>query len=137
MKLSPTQRAILERAAKEDTLQYMLYWKLAFLFLLGPDAGLSATAILCAALGVKDNARRDYPYDPRDLGRCLRLLEKHPWAWAGVEALARKCPVWKRYKDNWSKLRETFICEAGLRWEKADSAPKTYKLMAKIRQDKL
>ena len=95
----------------------------------GRDTGMSSKALAAAALGqeAEDDA---FPWDPADLGRCLRLIRAVPFVEArGLPALAGRCSVWRQYAAHWDELRQLMSDEVGLDWEKAHAAPKTYDRM--------
>lgn len=99
------------------------------------DCGISSKCLVYAALGMFSTLRwfdQSPPYDPSDLGRCLRMLKLMPWvrelAWPTLAA----SPRWKRVLDNWDKLAESMQDEVGIDWSKGQSAPKTYALMKEI-----
>lgn len=97
------------------------------------DTGISSEAIVYAALGIARRRWGDgYPRDPADLGRCLRMLKRMPWAARGIEKLARRNKVWRALKKRWAELEQSMIAEVGIGWEKARSAPRTFDLMDKI-----
>jgi hypothetical protein len=41
-------------------------------------------------------------------------------------------PYWAALVDRWSEIEASHLAEVGLRWTKARSAPKTFKLMCEI-----
>ena len=64
--------------------------KRAFVWMTAGDAGSSSKAILGHMLcGISDG---EYPYDPADLGRCLRLLEN----FRNGNLELKKCPLTER-----------------------------------------
>jgi len=109
----------------ETELSIALEWAL------GDDTGISSKAIMNMMLGRKVDAWT-YPSDPADLGRCIRLLLLIP-AWRPrIGEMAAVDRVWARLVAAWDKLEACMEAEVGFRWEKAQSAPKTYALMKRI-----
>jgi hypothetical protein len=105
----------------------------ALAWLFGGDTGLSSKAILMAALGIRSTEPRiDYPLDPADLGRCLRMLDLMPWAFHGVDELAMLSKRWCALRTHWDELRICFENEVGIAWEKGSSARKTFRMMQRI-----
>jgi hypothetical protein len=96
----------------------------------GRDTGLSSCAILSHM--VTGECDGSYPYDPADLGRCLRLLDLFP-EWEGrIGEMGVYGPVWRRYAKSWAQMRKSMEDEVGVDWSKAKAAPATYELMKKI-----
>ena len=100
----------------------------------GGDTGLSSEAMMCAVLGISQNTHfpNSHPIDPSDLGRCLRLIKKLPWAKGALPILAGRCPVWKRLADAWDELDVMMCGEVGIDWEKGQRAPATYAAMKRL-----
>lgn len=96
-------------------------------WLMGDNVGASSKAILGAAIGGYNGFY--YPCDPSDFNRCLLMLEAVPSAWVGVSRLAQKHEKWAVVDENWDRIKESFLEEAGYNWSKSNNAPKTYKLM--------
>ena len=101
------------------------------------ERGVSSKAIVhyVAGLDMGKNSRPDHPYDPDDLTRCIRLLERCPELVSGFrEKMPKVSETWARLVENWDELVSMFDAEApgwrdGANW----SAPKTYEAMRKIR----
>lgn len=96
--------------------------------------GLSSTFLAINLLNGKaiSTANNNYPHDPSDLERCLRLIHEVP-------ALRQKLPImkdiskeWNALVENWSLLESTFKDETGFPNRTHSSAPKTYALMQSI-----
>ena len=112
-----------------DESQRILQW------LAGDDTGMSSESIAFAAGGITPKRGYSAPHDPADLGRCLRLLDQFP-EWTAdrwQKPLAASCFQWAALIERWDEVKESFLGEAGLHWEKSKSAPRTYDLMSKIR----
>ena len=106
-------------------------YRVGMAWVAGDDTGSSSKALLNAALGIK--YRKDYPYDPADLGRCLRLIRLMPFVKErGLPALADRDPVWRLYASHWEELHRMMADEVGIDWEKGNRAPQTYDLMQRL-----
>ena len=112
----------------DDTLKRAMAW------MQGHDTGNSSKAICAYMLGGVDVDADDYPRDPADLGRCLRLLERCPEWKARMPEMAKFGVVWKALAERWDELAKSMVDEVGLHWEKGSKAPKTYDLMRSIRE---
>ena len=104
-------------------------------WLASDDAGISSTAIVHAALGVKGGRTDFEPLDPADFGRCLRMLRLMPWAERGLPILAAESKAWLHIYMNWYVVEQSMLAEVGIDWEKAKTAPKTYALMRRIQDN--
>lgn len=102
-----------------------------FTWLSGDDTGISSKAIMTHLNGGKVRGWSN-PSDPADLGRCLRLLRQFPELATRINEMAAVGPVWAALVARWDELRACMESEVGLDWEKAQSAPRTYKLMKDI-----
>lgn len=103
-------------------------------WLMGSDTGVSSKAILAFMVLVPNGTvyADTYPYDPADLGRCLRLLDLIPEWKPHVAGMASNCgPYWKALVERWDELSVSLAAEVGEGWPKG-SAPKTYALMRSI-----
>jgi hypothetical protein len=109
--------------------------KRAMEWLQSGDTGLSSKAICAYMLGGAAIAEHDYPRDPADLGRCLRLLEKVPEWKPRIPEMARFGAVWKGLAERWGDLDSSMREEVGINWEKGKSAARTYELMKQIRDE--
>ena len=103
------------------------------------DTGMSSEAIFTQMTGKNPNGNRaiqdrtDYPRDPADLGRCLRLLAA-PWAsgWRErLQEMARHGGEWARLSESWGELEAMYHEEYP-----SGKAPKTYELMRKLIEKK-
>jgi len=95
------------------------------------DTGMSSKAI--ALHMTTGNCDGSYPYDPADLGRCLRLLEIFP-EWKGrIPEMGKYGKTWKNLSFNWDKIEKSMLQEVGLNWEKGSEARGTYDLMKSLR----
>lgn len=99
------------------------------------DTGSSSKAIAAHMTGTKAKYGMDYPSDPSDLGRCLRLLEKIP-EWKGrISEMAHHSPGWAGLVYKWDDICKCMQDEVGIDWSKGDSAPKTYDMMKLAQAD--
>ena len=69
----------------------------------------------------------NYPHDPDDLGRCLKLLRCVPELRAHLGAMAECGPVWAGYVAQWDEMERLFAEEALTK-----NCPKLYALMKTI-----
>lgn len=100
-------------------------------WVVGGDTGSSSHAIWQCMVDAPE--KQAYcPYDPADLGRCLRLLELVPEWKPELHLLQSVSPQWKALVDNWKELHEMMEDESGIDWSKSKSAPKTYERMKEI-----
>lgn len=76
----------------------------------GTDVGQSSKSLAYEAADLPGD-RSNYPHDPSDLGRCLRLIARVPEVRAAVEALAEKSPYWKALAPEWDNLKALYISE--------------------------
>lgn len=101
---------------------------------LSNDTGVSSSAIVAVMTGndsEKDGP--DYPHDPADLGRCLRLLELIPEWKPRLPEMAKRGPVWTDLVARWHDLESTFHAEVGSGRRVGKKAPRTWDLLRKIR----
>jgi hypothetical protein len=70
-----------------------------------------------------------HPWDPDDLNRCLLLLACVPELRAELPHMAKTSTAWRGLIEHWAEIEATFVDEAGLNWQKAQRAPRTYCLM--------
>lgn len=96
----------------------------------GRDTGMSSEAI--AHHMSRGTCRGDHPWDPDDLGRCLRLLKRFPQWRPRLSEMGRYNPQWKRLSERWDEVSACMLDEVGIAWEKANSAPITYALMKEV-----
>lgn len=103
-----------------------------FKWLLGRDTGSSSKAILAHMVcGVSHG---EYPYDPADLGRCLRMLELFPEWKARIAEMAGYGKVWAVFIDHWDGLSSMMADEVGIDWSKGREAHRTYEFMCDLRK---
>jgi hypothetical protein len=96
----------------------------------GDDTGMSSKAIASHMTGAKSDG--SYPYDPADLGRCLRLLEQFPEWKPRIVEMAVYGRVWAAYAARWEEMAKSMADEVGIDWSKSQKAPLTYLLMKQI-----
>ena len=101
-------------------------------WLAGHDTGRSSLAIVAwmehdPALTAMHGGRLDYPHDPADLGRCLRLLDIEPDYRARIGEMASVSPQWARLVCRWNEL-EALYHEA----EPNGRARKCYELIQEL-----
>ena len=99
----------------------------ALLWLAGRDSGLSSQAIAYHMLGLSSNG--NYPLDPSDLGRCLRMLELFPEWKPRISEMASYSKCWAGLCASWDALAAMMADEVGIDWSKGRNAPKTYQAM--------
>jgi hypothetical protein len=71
--------------------------------------------------------RMEYPRDPADLGRCIRLLDIEPSYRTRIGEMAQVSPQWARLVAKWAKLEALYREE-----EPTGYAPKCGKLMQEL-----
>lgn len=82
-------------------------------WLAGYDTGLSSLAILAymerdtSMLAMLHN-RLEYPRDPADLGRCIRLLDIEPSYRRRIGEMADVSPQWARLVAWWDELEKLY-----------------------------
>jgi hypothetical protein len=100
------------------------------------DVGLSSLAMArklapLAGLGEcpphRYQTHGNYPHDPDDLSRCLKLLRCVPELRAHLGAMAECGPVWAGYVAQWDEMERLFAEEAPTK-----RCPKLYALMKTI-----
>lgn len=101
-------------------------------WLAGHDTGLSSRAIVAwleqdATVAAIDSNRFDYPRDPADLGRCIRLLDIEPNYRARITEMAFISPQWARLTVHWAELEALYHEE-----EPSGKAPICYALMRSL-----
>ena len=95
------------------------------------EVGLSSRCMaLWLAFGVR--ARIEYPHDPDDMDRCLKLLVAAPELRDHLGRMADLGTVWAALVARWDEIEAMQMDEIGLNWVKAKSAPRTYKLMREV-----
>jgi len=97
----------------------------AFEWFVSNDTGCSSKTIWAVMTGIEiPNDWIGHPWDPADLGRCIRLLEKFPEWVPRLHEVSEKYLVWKPLIDNWDELVDLYRQEAP-----TGKAPKLYKRM--------
>lgn len=71
----------------------------------------------------------NYPHDPDDLGRCIRLLDVVPALRPHIAKMAEVHPVWAAYVANWDAMEALYVKEAS-----NGRAPELYKLMKRLQE---
>lgn len=117
-------RVVCKNADKQKVIEWMF----------SQDTGVSSQNLAAEYLGVKCDAAVMHfglsgPHDPADLGRCLRLIALVPEIRSCVDSLATKSTHWAKAAAVWDEISASMEDEVGIDWSKAESAPKTYKLM--------
>ena len=74
--------------------------------------------------------RKSYPFDPSDLSRCVKLLERVPKMRDYLYKMKDISPIWAKLVEHWDELERLLN-------EEKDSGrcPKTYQLMKKLTED--
>jgi hypothetical protein len=103
----------------------------AHAWVVGEDTGISSKAIWAKMMGTR---RRDscHPWDPDDLGRCLRLLEAVPEWKPRLSEMADVSPIWAALVARWDEIAQSMADEVGIDWSKSQSASRTYNMMRTI-----
>jgi hypothetical protein len=125
--LSQTERAVLKNSVARSVSHYTLEerskgWRK------GDDTGLSSVTVWAHMTGAKDFPV-DYPLDPADLGRILRLLELIPEWKPRVSELASLSPEWKALVGRWDEITSLMDAEVGFFGERGNRAPRTYAMI--------
>lgn len=92
------------------------------------EVGLSSKCMASVACGYSTEDY-NYPRDPADLNRCIKLVDDAPEIRNSFSKIADLCPEWKVIIDNWDELVKTFVGEVGYDWCRDKKAPITYKMM--------
>jgi len=74
----------------------------------GGDTGLSSEAMAARLSG--QPCRRDYPRDPDDLGRCVRLLDAIPELRSELFMMVGVCKEWERLIKKLGRTRVALSC---------------------------
>jgi hypothetical protein len=99
-------------------------------WLLSDDTGESSKCIVSQLVG--GGQRTSHPYDPDDLGRCVRLLRLVPSLRGRLPAMACVSRQWAALVGAWDELETTLCAELGGYPARYGSAPKTYALMQRL-----
>jgi hypothetical protein len=101
------------------------------------ETGLSSKTIAYwLAFDKKFERGTNYPRDPADFDRCLRLLDRVPEMRPQLHRLKELSPTWAALVDRWDEIEACHLNEVGLGWSKAREAPKTYELIVSIRNSR-
>jgi hypothetical protein len=95
-------------------------------WIVGDDTGMSSEAIWAHMVGAPKR-HASHPYDPDDLGRCVRLLDKVPEWRARIGEMAPYSPEWAALVGDWPRLETTFALEM-----RNGRAPLTYARMQEL-----
>ena len=98
----------------------------------GPDTGQSSKAIVSwmerdVTLAATMGNRLEYPRDPADLGRCIRLMDIEPSYRARIREMADASPQWAALVFHWNELEALYREELP-----SGKAPKCYDLMQSL-----
>lgn len=102
-------------------------YRRALVWLASGDTGSSSEAIVYHMLGLESDA--DYPFDPADLGRCLRMLELFPEWKPRISEMSAYPHGWPALIPIWNKIAAMMADEVGIDWSKGRRAPRTYAAM--------
>ena len=97
-------------------------------WLLHGETGLSGKAIVRAYITPEEKGPWDYPHDPADLNRCLKMLEKLPFI--DINIMKGKSRTWDLYLEKWKLLSAMLTKEKEV--SGAGTAPKTYNIMKEL-----
>jgi len=90
------------------------------------DVGASSKAMALQLVGVKNDG--SHPWDPSDLGRCLRFMDAVPAARLNMDRFVSMSPTWRILVQRWDELEALYRAEAAAGMK----APKTFDLMQEI-----
>ena len=93
------------------------------------DTGSSSKALCAHMSGGKSEGAADYPHDPDDLGRCLRLLQLVPEWKSRIAEMAVYGAGWAGLVKIWPQIAAAMADEVGIDLSRANRAPQTYRLM--------
>lgn len=79
-------------------------------WLFGDDTGLSSRTMVAVMENIK-STRYDYPLDPADLGRYIRLLLIAPEYRVRLGEMKRCGPKWSALVDHWDELERLYYSE--------------------------
>ena len=99
----------------------------------GCDTGVSSRTIAHVLGGVPIHVNSNYPYDPDDFGRCLRLVRLMGWR-DRLHEVSERYPntAWPGIIDAWDEIAALYDEEAP-----SGRAPKCYALMLRLRREAL
>ena len=98
-------------------------------WLAGPDTGMSSKAMALMLNGIP-SPEKDSPWDPDDIGRCFRFLDRFPDLKAHMDRVRPLSPMWSRLIDHWDELRALWDEESP-----TGRYPKLYNRMKELRKD--
>jgi len=84
-------------------------------WLLGGDTGRSSefmARVLSDMPADSFDGKNDYPRDPSDFGRCVRMLEKIPNLYRRLGRMRKHGLIWSALVDKWYSFRELYRSEA-------------------------
>ena len=101
-------------------------------WLKGADVGMSSKALAMTLSGMAVSAlgKREckaHPYDPADIGRCFRMLDRFPELRENLHLMKKASPVWEKLIDRWDDLRALYNEEFP-----TGKAPKLYDLIQEL-----
>ncbi|OOF86732.1 hypothetical protein BKG93_02405 [Rodentibacter ratti] len=73
---------------------------------------------------------KNYPHDPSDLARCIKLLERIPEMNNHLYKMKQVSPIWENLVEHWAELEQLFNEEKG-----SIRCTKTYQLMKHLTKD--
>ena len=91
------------------------------------ETGQSSVAMAFAA--IDKPCKTDYPHDPGDFYRCLKLVEQVPEIKDQFHKVAEINSFWRKIIENWDTLSDLLNEEIK---EDTGRAPRTYKLIKKL-----
>jgi hypothetical protein len=110
-------------------------YKSAMAWMAGDDCGASSESILMTALGQVPRHGVSRPYDPADLGRCIRMMKLLPWVREIAFPKLSAYRQWKPFIEHWDEIAAMMKNEVGINWEKGKMANKTYERMKEIEKE--
>ncbi|HGW3984074.1 TPA: hypothetical protein ACNICG_003433 [Acinetobacter baumannii] len=98
--------------------------------------GRTGLSSMCMAVTLMNGSplstAKDYPRDPADLSRCIKLLDAVPELREKLSEMAKVSSVWAALIAQWDQLEALFKEESRYPEDSAWRAPKTFELMQKI-----
>lgn len=104
-----------------------------FDWLFGRETGRSSCAVWRHMLYIPqpDGGWAEYPHDPADLGRCVRLLDCFPTWRSRMFEMAEYGAAWAALATHWSELEALYAEETGGKGDRW-SAPRCYARMREL-----
>ena len=101
-------------------------------WLKGTDVGSSSKVLAMTLAGISTHTidlynQKAHPYDPSDIGRCFRMLDRFPHLRDNLFLMNKVSPVWKKLVGRWDELRSLYDEEYP-----SGSAPKLYDLIQEL-----